>query len=394
MYRVKIFNKIAKEGLAGFDSSVVEYGNDLAEPHAILLRSHKLHEEPLNPELLAIGRAGAGVNNIPVEKCTEKGIVVFNTPGANANAVKELVLAGMFLASRNIVKGINYAESLKGQGAEISAIVEKNKALFQGFELRGKKLGVIGLGAIGMMVANDAIKLGMKVEGYDPFISVRNAWGLSSEVKYAEDLKKMLANVDFITIHMPLSDKTKGFINKEKLNQVKKGAILLNFSREEIVNEEDILDAIHNGKIAQYVNDFPSEKTLGNPNIISIPHLGASSEEAETNCAVMVVDQLQDYLQNGNIINSVNFPNCTLERSSQYRLSIINKNIPNMVGQITTILAEHNVNISEMVNKSKGDWACTLVDINDNITEESLQKIKNIPGIVLARKIEFEASQV
>ncbi len=389
MYRIKVYNKIAKEGLAIFNPALCTFGPDLEGPDAILLRSQNLHAEPLDAPLLAIGRAGAGVNNIPVDKCSEKGIVVFNTPGANANAVKELVLGALFLSARQIVPAIKYTESLKGQGDQIPALVEKNKALFQGCELRGKRLGVVGLGAIGMMVANDALKLGLRVEGYDPFISVSRAWELSSEVKRAEDLNKMLSNVDFVSIHMPLTDKTKAFISKETITHFKKGSVLLNFSRAEVVNEDDVIAALDSGRLSLYVNDFPTEKLLAHPNAISIPHLGASTEEAETNCAVMVVEQLQNYLQTGNIVNAVNFPDCVLERSSNNRLCIINQNIPNMVGQITTILAEHKINISEMVNKSRGDYACTLVDVNDTISDDIIQNLKKIQGIVSVRNLQF-----
>ena len=344
----------------------------------------------LPESLLAVGRAGAGVNNIPVERCSEKGVVVFNSPGANANAVKELTIAGLFLAARDINQGIVFAQSLKGKGDEVSGLVEANKKKFAGSEIMGKTLGVIGLGKIGVMVANSAIDLGMKVIGHDPFISVESAWGLSRDVSRAAGLDMLLSKADYITIHTPLNDATRGMINSEKFNQMKKGVCILNFSRGGIVNNDDLGKAINEEKVRRYVTDFPDDELLNMKNIITVPHLGASTKEAEINCAIMVVKQIRDFIEQGNIKNSVNYPDCSLEPTLAYRLIVMNKNIPNMVGQVSTILAKANINIGEMLNKSKGNYACTIIDISEKPSKEMIAAICAIKGVVKVRMLNLQ----
>lgn len=387
MVSIKTFNRIASAGLEVFNEESWIVSDNEASPTALILRSHKLSSDEIPDSVIAIGRAGAGVNNIPVDDCSDKNIVVFNAPGANANAVKELVLGAMFVTSRNIHKGANYAQSLGGH-ANIANEVEKNKSRFKGSELRGKQLGIIGLGAIGVLVANAAVSLGMKVEGYDPFISVARAWGLSRSVKAAKNLHMMMSKSDFITIHMPLTDQTKGFINKKLLSHSKPGSILLNFSRDGIEVEEDILSALDAKQLSRYVTDFPSKNTLGRDDIIALPHLGASTEEAEENCSIMVAEQLKDYILFGNIKNSVNFPDCSMDKNPEsHRLAIINDNVPNMLGQISTILAEQSLNITDMLNKSKNDIAYTLVDIEGTVSDDLVDSIKKISGIRSVRVI-------
>ncbi len=384
MYKVKIFNKIAKVGLDGLDQSF-SFVDENEESDIILLRSQNLHDYEFESSILAIGRAGAGTNNIPVKKCTEKSIPVFNTPGANANAVKELVLASMLIGSRNIFSGFNYVNSLKGDEHNIHKEVEKNKSKFKGFELQGKKLGIIGLGAIGVLVANSACSLGMEVYGYDPYISVGNAWGLSSHVQYSENLLSMLNTVDFLSIHMPLNESTKGFLNKSRIAAMKEGIIVLNFARPEIVDQDGIIDALKSNKVGKYIADFPNNKLVNIDNFIGLPHLGASTNEAEDNCAVMVVSQISDYIKNGNIVNSVNFPTCKLERTSLYRITILNNNVPNMVSQIVSKIGDENLNIIEMVNKSRGDLAYTLIDTDKEPSVNLIESLKLLDGVRLVR---------
>ena len=312
MYKILKLNKISAEGLAVFPLDQYEIGTEVSSPEAIVLRSFNMHDMELADSLLAVGRAGAGVNNIPIDKCSEKGIVVFNTPGANANAVKELTIAGLLLASRDISKGIVFAESLKGKGGEVPSSVEKNKKQFAGSEIMGKTLGVVGLGKIGVMVANSALDLGMQVIGYDPFISVESAWGLSKEVQRANGLDALIAEADYVTLHTPLTDSTKGMIDAEKFSRMKKGVRILNFSRGGIVNNDDLKTAIKEGVVARYITDFPDDELLNMDNVIAIPHLGASTKEAETNCAIMVAKQIRSFIEQGSIKNSVNFPNCKL----------------------------------------------------------------------------------
>jgi len=385
MYKIMQLNKIAANGLASFPLDQYEIGTEIKNPDAVLLRSFKMHDMELPKSLLAVGRAGAGVNNIPIDKCSEKGVVVFNTPGANANAVKELTITGLFLASRDIAGGISYTTTLKGKGAEVPALVEKNKKNFAGVEIEGKTLGVVGLGKIGVMVANAALDLGMQVIGYDPFISVESAWGLSREVKRAAGLDALISESDYISLHTPLTDATRGMIGAEKFGLMKKDVRILNFSRGGIVNNDDLARAIKAGQVARYVTDFPDDELLNMENVIAIPHLGASTNEAEGNCAVMVARQVRDFIENGNIKNSVNYPKCRLERNSDFRIVVTNKNIPNMVGQISTILAEANINIVEMLNKSKGDYAYSMIDVSSKPDEKIIDAIFNIEGVIKVR---------
>ena len=386
MYKIKVFNKISEDGINRLDQNQFSF-TDNDDGHGILCRSQNLHDYPLSDNLLTIGRAGAGTNNIPVEKCTQSSCVVFNAPGANANAVKELVLAAMLMGARNLPRGLAFSTSLKGQGDQIHSVVESEKSSFKGFEIRGKRLGVVGLGAIGLMVANDAVKLGMKVMGHDPYISVERAWELSSLVRHAPKLSSLLSESDFVTLHMPLTKETKGLLNSEVLSNMKKGAVLLNFSREEVVDDAAVLSALDSGHLSLYINDFPSDRLLNHSNVISIPHLGASTKEAEINCAKMVVDQVQDYLLNGNIRNSVNFPTCQLERTTPYRLCVIHKNVPKIISKITSGLADAGHNISEMMNKSRGDVAYTMVDISKKIPETTLNSLNEIEEISRIRLI-------
>ena len=387
MFRIRTFNKISKDGLRLFEKNKYEVSEGLLSPHAVVVRSANLHSEVFDSNLLAIARAGAGTNNIPVAECTKRGVVVFNAPGANANAVKELVLAGMLLAARNLVSGIEHTRGLFGQGDRIPEIVEKDKARFAGFEIRGKKLGVVGLGAIGMMVANDSVSLGMEVDGYDPFISVHSAWSLSHQVKPSASLLKLFSTSDFITLHMPLTPETVEMVNAKTLQQFKRGAVLLNFARAEIVNETDVIEALNTGHLAAYVTDFPTQQLLGNPSVICVPHLGASTVEAENNSAIMVVRQTMDFLENGNICNSVNYPNCSVDRSGDFRLTITNENVPNMVGQISSMLASDGLNISEMVNKSRGDLAYNIVDVNGKPSSTLVQRLRDIDGVLSVREL-------
>jgi D-3-phosphoglycerate dehydrogenase len=345
-----------------------------------------MHEMELNSNLKAIARAGAGVNNIPIDKCTEKGIVVFNTPGANANAVKELVLASLFLSSRKIIGGITWTQSLKGKGDEISKLVEKGKSQFAGPEIKGKKLGVIGLGAIGVLVANDACALGMEVIGYDPFISIDSAWELESKVEKAASLDYLLSVCDYITIHVPFSDKTAGMINKDKFEIMKKGVRLLNFARGGLVVNKDLLEAIENGTVSCYVTDFPEEELLGNESIITIPHLGASTPESEENCAIMATSQLREFLEKGNIKNSVNFPDCELHMSGT-RIIVAHDNVPNMFGQITSLLAQNNINIGDMLSKHRNVIGYTILNVENSISDDIIEKLKAIKGVRMVRVI-------
>ncbi len=388
MFRISTLNKIDSNGLEKFDRNSYEVASELPNPDAILLRSFKINDMEYPSSLKAIARAGAGVNNIDIERASGKGIVVFNTPGANANSVKELVIAGLLLCARKISDSIEWAKTIKGKGDEVPKLVEDNKSMFAGEEISGKNLGVIGLGAIGVMVANDALALGMNVTGYDPFISVNAAWGLSRDVRRAQSLDSLIASSDYITIHVPLSDTTRGYINKDKFGIMKKGAKILNFSRNGLINNQDLTEAIKNGIVSRYITDFPDAQLLNTENVICIPHLGASSEEAEINCAVMAASQLKDFLEKGNIKNSVNFPECIMDFSDDYRLIIANRNIPNMVGQITSILAEEKINISDMLNRHQGDYAYNIIDISSKITDAAIKKLKGIDGILMVRLLE------
>jgi len=385
MPSIKTYNKISKDGLKLLDQVGWSYGDSVSNPDGIVLRSASLHGEVLPDSLKAIARAGAGTNNIPVDDCTRRGIVVFNAPGANANAVKELVLAGMLIASRQLVGAVTHCTSLKGRGDNVPDLVEKEKARFLGHEIRGKRLGVVGLGAIGMMVANDAVSLGLEVSGYDPFISVRSAWSLSRSVKPAQSLAKLFAESDFVSLHMPLTPDTVALINQKSLEQFKKGAVLLNFARSEIVNDSDVLGALNANALGGYITDFPTDELLHHPKVVCLPHLGASTVEAENNCAIMVVQQLIDFIANGNIVNSVNYPHCAIDRSGDYRLIITNDNIPNMVGQISSVIASEGLNIVEMVNKSRGDLAYNIVDLAGKPSHSLVERILGISGVTMAR---------
>jgi len=365
-----------------------ELGESVLDGDAIVLRSHKLNVEELNSEVLAIGRAGAGVNNIPVEVCTEKGVVVFNTPGANANAVKELVLAGLLLSVRGVSEGINFVQRLDGYNnkKEMNKIVESSKKVFKGTELRGKTLGVLGLGAIGSMVAETALNLGMKVIGYDPALSVEAAWKLSSQVERINNLPNLFAGADIVTLHIPASKETMGIVDKDLLHNFKDGGVLLNFSREEIVDEKGLRESLANGKVKKFISDFPTPGMLGLENVILMPHLGASTSEAEENCAFMVASQITEFLQNGNIKNSVNFPEVNLERTrGSFRLAVVNRNVPKILGSVLSALADKNINVLDMLNKSKEEIAYNLIDIDTKVSDQLLSEISRIEGVVNAR---------
>ena len=386
MFKYACLNPIAQVGLERFDEKY-EKTEDLNAADGILVRSAAMHDMELSDNLLAVARAGAGVNNIPLDKCAEKGIVVFNTPGANANGVKELVIAGMLLANRDIVSGINWVKSEAGN-PDIAKMAEKEKKKFAGHEIQDKKLGIIGLGAIGVRVANVAKHLGMEVYGYDPYISVDAAWNLSRDIKHVKNIDDIYENCDIITIHVPLMDSTKNTINKEAIDKMKDGVIILNFARDLLANEDDVIDAIKAGKVAKYVSDFPNPKTAGQEGCIVIPHLGASTEESEDNCAKMAVKELMNYLENGNINNSVNYPNCDMGVCTcSGRLAIMHKNVANMITKFTATFGDLGINISNMMNKSKGDYAYTMLDVESNITEDMVKKIESIDGVIRVRLI-------
>lgn len=386
MYKIKTYNKISKSGLANFDDKYT-VGDEVENADGAIVRSAALHDTEFPATLQAIARAGAGTNNIPIDRCSEQGIVVFNTPGANANAVKELVIAGLFIASRRVISGIEWAKTLKGNGDEVGKMVEKGKGAFAGPEIKGKKLGVIGLGAIGVMVANAANALGMKVYGYDPYLSVKSAWNLNHNAVYISDINEIYAECDYITIHVPLTDSTKNLVNKDTLAKMKDGVRILNFSRAALVNSADIKAALESGKVASYVTDFPTNDVLDVEGIIAIPHLGASTPESEENCATMAAKELIDYIENGNIVNSVNLPEITMPRSGKYRVCVIHKNIPNMLTKITGIIADDNVNIENLLNKSRGDYAYTMLDIDEADTALLETEIKAIDGVIRVRII-------
>jgi D-3-phosphoglycerate dehydrogenase len=387
MFKIQTLNKIAMIGLDGFARDHYEIASEILNPDAILVRSADMHSMTLPPSVKAIGRAGAGVNNIPVDQCSKRGIVVFNTPGANANGVKELVLAGLLLSSRRIVPGIEWVRTLKGKGKEVGALVEKGKNDFVGPEIKGKKLGVVGLGAIGVMVANDALALGMEVAGYDPYISVEAAWGLARTVRRATSLDMLLAQSDYITLHVPLMDQTKGMLNRDKFALMKKGVRIVNLARGRLVKNADLLEALKAGAVGCYVTDFPDDDLLDVPNVIPIPHLGASTPEAEDNCAIMAVEQVRDFLESGNVKNSVNFPACALPVMGRNRIVVANANVPNMVGQITTVLAADKINIVNMMNKSAGELAYNIIDIDGDLAEAQVEKLRKIEGVITARLI-------
>ena len=386
MFKYHCLNPIANIGLQRFTNDYKRV-EDVNEAQGILVRSASMHEMELSDKLLAVARAGAGVNNIPLEKCAEKGIVVFNTPGANANGVKELVFAGMLLASRDVVGGIEWVKSAKDD-ENIAKAAEKEKKKFAGTEIEGKKLGIIGLGAIGVKVANAATHLGMEVYGYDPYVSVDAAWNLSRSVKHVLNVEEIYEECDFITIHVPALPTTKGMINSDAISLMKDGVIILNFARDVLVNEEDVLEAIEAGKVRKYVSDFPNPTTAGKEGCIVIPHLGASTEESEDNCAVMAVKELKNYLENGNIVNSVNFPNCDMGICSQAgRVAVFHKNSSGMISKFTTVFGNHGINITDMTNKSRGDWAYTMLDLEQPVSDEVVAELKASEGVVRVRVV-------
>ncbi|MCB1693665.1 MAG: phosphoglycerate dehydrogenase [Pseudomonadales bacterium] len=387
MYRIKTLNNISEKGLSRFPQKYYELGAEIPGPDAILVRSQKLSMDDVTPGLIAVGRAGAGVNNIPVKDYTEQGIVVFNTPGANANAVKELVMAGLLLSRRGIIPGIEFVNTLAGHNdkAELNQLVEAKKKQFKGTELKGKTLGVLGLGAIGSMVAEMALQMDMEVVGYDPALSVEAAWRLSSQVKKAENMQALIQRSDVVTIHVPALESTKNMINAETLAWFKEGATLLNFAREEIVNTADITAALESGRLAQYISDFPTPGLIGKPGVISTPHLGASTDEAEENCAMMVVDQVRDFLENGNIKNSVNFPTIAMERTGGFRIGLANRNVPRILGSVLSILANRNINVIDMINKSRDDVAYNLIDVESEPTDDLINEIGEIDGVINVR---------
>ena len=382
--KIQTLNAISKKGLARLPEGYA-VANDMAEPDAILVRSQVMHDLPIPASVQCIGRAGAGTNNIPVKAMSEKGVVVFNAPGANANAVKELVIAGMLMGTRNLFPALKFVSGLVGDDESLQKQVEAGKKHFVGHELRGSTLGIIGLGAIGSLLAESAIQLGMNVVGYDPEITVDAAWRLPAQVRKAVSVDDLVKRADFVSLHVPLLPSTKDLINAERIKLMKKGVILLNFSREGIVNESATLDALNEGRVHAYVCDFPSNLLRSHARFVALPHLGASTEEAEENCAMMVAEQVADYLENGNILNSVNFPNISMPRESGYRLAIANANVPNMLGQISTALASAGLNIQNMVNKSRGDFAFTLVDVESAVSQAVIDQLTAINGVLRVR---------
>ena len=386
MYTILTLNKISDAGLSNLPADF-NISDKTETPDGVILRSFSMHDMELPQSLLAVARAGAGVNNIPIDQCTEKGIVVFNTPGANANAVKELVIAGLLLSSRNVVGGIEWAKGLEGQ-ADVAKLVEKGKGEFVGPELMGKKLGVIGLGAIGVLVANACSALGMEVYGYDPFVSVDAAWGIYSSVKKAVSLDEIYSQCDYITVHVPMNKDTKGMIHADAIAKMKDGVRILNFARAELVDDEAVKAALATGKVSFYVTDFPTENVLGVKNVIPVPHLGASSPESEENCAAMAAVELREYLLFGNIRNSVNFPNCELPPADKKRITVIHQNIPSVLSALTSTLASKHINIDNMINKSKGDLAYTIIDADKGDLADAESELLNVNGVMRVRVIQ------
>ncbi len=389
MHKILTLNAISVKGLDQFSRERYELASELSTPDAIILRSHKLAESEIGKEVKAIARAGAGVNNIPVQHCTERGVVVFNTPGANANAVKELVLAGLLLGSRGIIEGMNYSQSLAdiSDYGEMNKLLEKEKKQFKGDELVGKKLGVIGLGAIGSMVAETGLMMGMDVLGFDPALSVEAAWRLPSEVQSMENLQSLVSKADYISLHLPVLDSTRNLINADMLKQFKKGARLLNFARAEVVDTQAIVASLNDGHLGRYICDFPAPELIGVEGAVLTPHIGASTTEAEENCAIMAAAQLKDFLENGNIKNSVNFPALALERGAGHRLAISNANVPKMLGSVLAILADSNINVIDMLNKSRDEIAYTLIDVESEPSQEIIDQLSSIDGIINVRVI-------
>lgn len=386
MYNILTLNKISETGTKNFGANFT-CSSEASNPDAVLVRSASMHEMDFADNTLAIARAGAGVNNIPLDKCSEKGIVVFNTPGANANAVKELVVCAMLLSSRKIIPAVDWIKTLKGEGDSVGKLVEKGKSAFAGPEIKGKKLGVIGLGAIGILVANAAHSLGMEVYGYDPFLSVDAAWKLSRAIKHAASLDEIFESCDYITLHVPLTDETKELICDKSISMMKENVRILNFARGELVNTNDIVKALSDGKVAAYATDFVKDELIGATGVIAFPHLGASTPESEDNCAVMAVDEIKDFLENGNIVNSVNLPCVSVPRTGKTRITIIHKNVPNVISQITSAVADENINIDNMVNKSRGEYAYTMLDTDAEVSDDAIESISNLEFTVRVRVI-------
>ena len=389
MYRIRTYNQISEVGLSRFPADQFEVGPDVGEPDAYMLRSHKLHGEPITGQLLAVARAGAGVNNIPIDDYTHKGIVVFNTPGANANAVKELVTAALLLASRRILDGMNRVQELTdiADPEEMAKLLEKEKKQFAGSELAGKTLGVIGLGAIGSMVANMALELDMKVAGFDPALSIEAAWRLSSRVRKTDSIEALLKQSDFVSLHVPAIEQTRHLINSETLRRFKPGLKLLNFAREEIVDVDAVVSALDEGRLAAYITDFPLPVLLGRKDTLLFPHIGASTAEAEENCSIMAAEQLVDFLNNGNIVNSVNFPQTRMARDGGYRITFSNDNVPRVLGAVLSVLADHDINVIDLVNKSRGDMAYNIIDIESEPTLEIINAIASAEGVMHVRVV-------
>jgi D-3-phosphoglycerate dehydrogenase len=386
-FKILTLNSISVEGLRRLPRERYEIASEIGHPDAILVRSAKMHDMPIPDSVMAVARAGAGVNNVPVAALSKRGIPVFNAPGANANAVKELVIAGMLLGARNLCQAWDFVEHLKEEGAALDKAVEAGKKKFVGFELPGRTLGVIGLGAIGVQVANAALGLGMRVVGFDPQITVERAWQLSSAVEQARNLDELFSRSDFVTVHVPLLDSTRGLVNDARIRLMPDNAVVLNFARGEIVDEAAITAALAAGKLTAYVCDFPSSGMRGNPRVVALPHLGASTHEAETNCAIMVAENLRAYLEDGIVRYSVNFPEADIPRTSAHRIAIANANVPNMVGQISTCLGDAGLNIADLLNKSRGELAYTLIDLDGAITDGTLVRIRSIPGILAVRDL-------
>ncbi|MEO1526835.1 MAG: phosphoglycerate dehydrogenase [Planctomycetota bacterium] len=387
MYKILTLNNISVKGLSRLPREDYEIASEMSSPDGILLRSFKMHDMEIPESVVAIGRAGAGVNNIPVDKMTQRGVPVFNAPGANANAVKELAIAGLLMASRNVLPAMKFASTLEGTDEEISKAVESGKKNFVGSELPSKTLGVIGLGAIGVKVANAASALRMKVIGYDPLISVESAWKLSRNVEQAINLDHLFSQCDAITVHVPLLDATRGLVSKERIAMMPEGGIIVNLARGGICDDEAVLKALDDEKLSAYVIDFPTGALLKHPQVLSFPHLGASTAEAEENCAIMVADQVKEYLEDGNVRNSVNFPEAVMPRTGGCRITIANANVPNMVGQISTILAEANMNIADLLNKSRGEVAYTIIDLDCKVADAALEKLRQIDGVLSLRHL-------
>ena len=386
-FKVLTLNNIAVEGLRRFPRKLYEVSSEMADPDAIVLRSHDMHNMEIPCSVAAIGRAGAGVNNIPIEALSKRGVPVFNAPGANANAVKELAVAGMLIGARNICNARDYVRGLDLDGDALDTAVEAGKKRFVGFELPGKTLGVIGLGAVGVEVANVALSLGMKVVGYDPAITVKRAWQLSAGVQQVDTLDQLFKESHFISLHVPLMDETRGLVNGDRLALMRSGGVVINFARGGVADDAAILGALNSGNLHGYITDFPKPLLIGHPNVIALPHLGASTSEAEENCAVMVAENLRDYLENGNVRFSVNFPETVIPRLGAYRITIANANVPNMVGQISTCLARANLNIEDLLNKSHGELAYTIVDLDDRVPEETIEELRAIDGVLALRNL-------